>query len=213
MKRNYLVLSVLIFFSMSCDYNESPKLAQGSTLTQLLSDPLSKKFSLALNKTIEIKALYIGDEPINDSALKKEFASIEDLKIFISENYKNPDYVFNTMYELAAIGQEIREMYPDVSNFTQSDIQSLINNGAEPEKKSLGGNSSSNFRTQGECEEELESSLQTCQNAALVEAAGCGLLSPTIFLALTCGGIVYFGELVCIDSAGRSFKICKKYEN
>ena len=100
---------------MSCDYNESPEPVQGSTLTQLLSDPLSKKFSLALNKTREIKALYIGDEPINDSALKKEFASIEDLKIFISENYKNPDYVFNTMYELAAVGQEIREMYPDGS--------------------------------------------------------------------------------------------------
>ena len=212
MKRTYLVFSVLIFFSMSCDFNEAPEQVQGSTLTQLLSDPLSKEFSLALNKTREINALFIGDQTIND-ALKKEFASIDDLKIFISENYKNPDYVFNTMYEVAAIGQEIREMYPDVSNFTQSDIESLINNGVEPEKKSLGGNSSSNFRTQGECEEELESSLQTCQNAALVEAAGCGLLSPTIFLALTCGGIVYFGELVCIDSAGRSFKICKKYEN
>ena len=213
MKRTYLIFSLLIFFSMSCDFNEAPEKVQGSTLTQLLSDPLSKEFSLALNKTREINALFIGDQTINDAALKKEFASIEDLKTFISENYKNPDYVFNTMYEVAAIGQEIREMYPDVSNFTQSDIESLINNGVESEKKSLGGNSSSNFRTQGECEEELESSLQTCQNAALVEAAGCGLLSPTIFLALTCGGIVYFGELVCIDSAGRSFKICKKYEN
>ena len=213
MKRTYLIFSLLIFFSMSCDFNEAPEQVQGSTLTQLLSDPLSKEFSLALNKTREINALFIGDQPINDAALKKEFGSIEDLKIFISENYKNPDYVFNTMYEVAAIGQKIREMYPDVSNFTQSDIESLINNGVEPEKKSLGSNSSSNFRTQGECEEELESSLQTCQYAALVEAAGCGLLSPTIFLALTCGGIVYFGELVCIDSADRSFKICKKYEN
>ena len=213
MKRTYLIFSFLIVFSMSCDFNEAPEQVQGSTLTQLLSDPLSEKFSLAVNKTREINALFIGDQPMNDAALKKEIVSMEDLKIFIAENFKNPDHVFNTMYEVAAIGQEIREMYPDVSNFTQSDIESLINNGVEPEKKSLGGNSSSNFRTQGECEEELESSLQTCQNAALVEAAGCGLLSPTIFLALTCGGIVYFGELVCIDSAGRSFKICKKYEN
>ncbi len=213
MKRNYLVLSVLIFFSMSCDYNESPEPVQGSTLTKVLSDPLSKKFSLALNKTIEIKALYIGDEPINDSALKKEFASIEDLKIFISENYKNPDYVFNTMYELAAVGQEIREMYPDVSNFTQSDIQSLINNGVEPEKKSLGGNFSSNFRTQGECEEGLNSAIETCGDTALVAAAGCAIFTPTLLGALACGGIIYLGELVCIDDASKSFKICKKYEN
>lgn len=213
MKRTYLVFSVLIFFSMSCDFNEAPEQVQGSTLTQLLSDPLSKEFSLALNKTREINALFIGDQAINDAALKKEFASIEDLKTFISENYKNPDYVFNTMYEVAAIGQEIREMYPDVSNFTQSDIESLINNGVEPEKKSLGGNSSSNFRTQGECEEVLDSGIETCRDVALAGAATCAIFSPTLVGALACGGIIYLGELICIDDASRSFKICKKYEN
>ena len=145
MKRTYLIFSFLIVFSMSCDFNEAPEQVQGSTLTQLLSDPLSKEFSLALNKTREINALFIGDQAINDAALKKEFASIEDLKTFIAENFKNPDHVFNTMHELAAVGQEIRQRYPDVSNFTQSDIESLINNGVESEKKSLGGNSSSNF--------------------------------------------------------------------
>jgi hypothetical protein len=210
MKRNYLVLTVLIFFSMSCDYNESPREAQGSTLTQLLSDPLSKKFSLALYKTREMNALFIGDQPINDSALKKEFASIDDLKIFISENYKNPDYVFNTMYELAAIGQEIRETYPDVSNFTQSDLKSLINDGVEQEKKSLGFNSASNFGTQGECEEVLNSGIQTCGDAALVGAASCAIFTPTLFGALACGGGFYLGELVCIEDASESFKICKK---
>jgi len=213
MKRTYLVFSVLIFFSMSCDFNEAPEQVQGSTLTQLLSDPLSKEFSLALNKTREINALFIGDQAINDAALKKEFASIEDLKIFISENYKNPDYVFNTMYEVAAIGQEIRKMYPGVSNFTQSDIESLINNGVEPQKKSLGGNSSSNFRTQGECEDVLNSAIETCGDAALVGAASCAIFAPTLLGALACGGGIYLGELICIDDASRSFKICKKYEN
>jgi len=114
---------------------------------------------------------------------------------------------------LAEIGQEIREKYPDVSNFSKTDLESLVNNGTELGKESKGYNSSLNFRIQGECEEELKSSLQNCQDAALVEAAGCGLLSPTILLALTRGGIVYLAELVCIDSAGRSFKICKKYES
>ena len=74
MKRTYLIFSFLIVFSMSCDFNEAPEQVQGSTLTQLLSDPLSKEFSLALNKTREINALFIGDQAINDAALKKEFA-------------------------------------------------------------------------------------------------------------------------------------------
>jgi hypothetical protein len=213
MKRTYLIFAVLIFFSTSCDFNESPKLVEEPTLTKVLRDPLSQKFSLALNKTKELNSLFIGDQSNIEFSRQQEFASIDDFKIFISENFKNPDYVFNTMYELAEIGQEIREKYPDVSNFSKSDLESLVNEGVESEKESKGPNSPLNFRIQGECEEELESSLQTCQNAALVEAAGCGLLSPTIFLALACGGIVYLGELVCIDSAGRSFKICKKYEN
>lgn len=213
MKRTYLVFAVLIFFSTSCDFNESPKLVEEPTLTKVLRDPLSQKFSLALNKTKEFNSLFIGDQSNIEFSRQQEFASIDDFKIFISENFKNPDYVFNSMYELAEIGQEIREKYPDVSNFSKSDLQSLVNSGIEPEKESKGPNSTLNFRIQGECEEELKSSLQNCQDAALVEAAGCGLLSPTIFLALTCGGIVYLAELVCIDSAGRSFKICKKYEN
>lgn len=213
MKRTYLIFSLLIFFSMSCDFNEAPEQVQGSTLTQLLSDPLSKEFSLALNKTREINALFIGDQTINDAALKKEFASIKDLKIYISENYLNPDYVFNTMYEVAAIGQEIREMYPDVSNFSQGDLESLVNSGVEQEKKSIGLNSSSNFRIQGECEEGLNSAIETCGDTALVAAAGCAIFTPTLLGALACGGIIYLGELVCIDDATRSFKICKKYEN
>ena len=213
MKRTYLVFSVLIFFSTSCDFNESPKLVEEPTLTKVLRDPLSQKFSLALNKTKEFNSLFIGDQSNIEFSRQQEFASINDFKIFISENFKNPDYVFNSMYELAEIGQEIRKKYPDVSNFSKSDLESLVSEGVESGKESKGLNSSLNFRIQGECEEGLNSSIETCGDAALVAAAGCAILTPTLLGALACGGIVYLGELICLDDASRSFKICKKYEN
>ncbi len=213
MKPTYLVFAVLIFFSTSCDFNESPKLVEEPTLTKVLRDPLSQKFSLALNKTKEFNSLFIGDQSNIEFSRQQEFASIDDFKIFISENFKNPDYVFNSMYELAEIGQEIREKYPDVSNFSKSDLQSLVNSVIEPEKESKGHNSTLNFRIQGECEEVLNTGLETCRDVALTGAATCAIFSPTLLGALACGAVIYVGELICIDDASRSFKICKKYEN
>jgi hypothetical protein len=175
---------VLIFFSTSCDFNESPKLVEEPTLTKVLRDPLSQKFSLTLNKTKEFNSLFIGDQSNIEFSRQQEFASIDDLKIFISDNFKNPDYVFNSMYELAKIAQEIREKYPDVSNFSKSDLQSLVNSGIEPEKESKGPNSTFNFRIQGECEEMLNSGLETCRDAALTGAATCAIFSPTLLGAL-----------------------------
>jgi hypothetical protein len=213
MKRTYLIFAVLIFFSTSCDFNESPKLVEEPTLTKVLRDPLSQKFNLALNKTKEFNSLFIGDQSNIEFSSHQEFASIDDFKIFISENFKNPDYVFNTMYELAEIGQEIREKYPDVSNFSKTDLESLVNDGVESEKESKGPNSTLNFRTQGECEDVLNSGLETCRDVALTGAATCAIFSPTLLGALACGAFIYVGELICIDDASRSFKICKKYEN
>jgi hypothetical protein len=59
----------------------------------------------------------------------------------------------------------------------------------------------------------LDSGIETCRDVALAGAATCAIFSPTLVGALACGGIIYLGELICIDDASRSFKICKKYEN
>ncbi len=210
MKRTYLIFSFLLVFSMSCDFNESPEQVQGSTLTQLLSDPLSEKFSLAVNKTREINALFIGDQPMNDAALNKEVVSMDDLKIFIAENFKNPDHVFNTMHELAAVGQEIRERYPDVANFTQSDVERLVIQGVQSGTMSLDLNSSSDAGVQGQCQEDLNSRKQTCGYTALVTAARCALFTSTLEGALTCDGFVYLVERTCFEDASKSFELCKK---
>lgn len=210
MKRTYLIFSFLLVFSMSCDFNESPEQVQGSTLTQLLSDPLSEKFSLAVNKTREINALFIGDQPMNDAALKKDVVSMEDFKIFIAENFKNPDHVFKTMHELAAVGQEIRERYPDVANFTQSDVERLVVQGIQSGTMSLDLTSSSDAGVQGQCQEELNSRKQTCGYTALVTAARCALFTSTLEGALTCDGFVYLAERTCFEDASKSFEICNK---
>ncbi|MFC3416067.1 hypothetical protein [Algoriphagus hitonicola] len=184
-----------------------------STLTKLLSDPLSKEFSKALIKAEELHSLYIGKVSDPEFLRHKGFDSIDELKKFIGTYYDNPEYVFNSLYELATLGQEIRNKYPSVSKFTSKEIEILVLEVIESREKSNYYNSSENLRIQGQCEDELDSSLQTCQDAALVGVAGCGLLTPTLLGALGCGAVVYLGELVCIDDANRSYDICKNYEN
>jgi hypothetical protein len=209
MKIKYLLFSLVFLISISCDFNESPKLIQESTLTKVLNDPLSKKISQALIKTQESSSLFIGNVSKFRSSKYKEFESIDDLKSFIYENYENPAYVYNSLFEIASIGQEIRNKYPEVSEFTTEDLEILVKDILEFRKNS---NFLPNFRVQGQCEDEKSSSLQTCRDAALVGAAGCGLLTPTLLGALACGGIVYLGELVCIDDTNRSYEICKQNE-
>ena len=211
MKIKYLLFSLVFLISISCDFNESPKLIQESTLTKVLNDPLSKKFSQALIKTQESSSLFIGNVSKFRSSKYKEFESIDDLKSFIYENYENPDYVYNSLFEIASIGQEIRNKYPEVSEFTIEDLGILVKD-IEFRKNSNKSNFLPNFRVQGQCEDEKSSSLQTCRDAALVGAAGCGLLTPTLLGALACGGIVYLGELFCIDDTNRSYEICKQNE-
>lgn len=209
LKIKYLLFSLVFLITISCDFNESPILIQETTLTKVLNDPLSKKFNQALIKTQKSSSLFIGNLSKFQSLKYKEFESIDDVKNFIYENYENPDFVFNSLFEIATIGQEIRNKYPEVSEFTTEELEILVEDILEFRKNS---NFSPNFRIQGQCEDEKTSSLQTCRDAALVGAAGCGLLTPTLLGALACGGVVYLGELVCIDDTNRSYEICKQYE-
>lgn len=184
-----------------------------STLSKVLKDPLSKNFNNALVTSQGLNSLFIGEVSDLESLRMKQFDSIDELKSFIGEYYKNPEYVYNSLLELATLGQEIRNKYPEVSRFTSEDLEALVSGIAGSSKTSNHFKYSTNLRTLGQCEDELNSSLQTCQDAALVAAAGCGLLTPTLLGALGCGAVVYLGELVCIDDADRSYEICKNYEN
>ncbi|MFC5193656.1 hypothetical protein ACFPIK_17930 [Algoriphagus aquatilis] len=212
MKIKHLLLSLAFLITISCNFIEERNVTNESTLSRVLKDPLSKGFKDALVKTQESKAFFIGNISEFKSSRVNQFESIEDLKSFIQANYSNPDFVFNSLFELATIGQEIRNKYPEVSNFSTQDLEVLVSEILESRNNLNGSGISPNLRMQGQCEDERASSLQTCQDAALVGAAGCGLLTPTLWGALACGGFVYLGELACIDDANRSYDICKKYE-
>jgi hypothetical protein len=213
MKIKQYLFSIVFLTAVSCDFIEERQLANESTLSRVLKDPLSKKFNDALVKTQESSAFFIGNVSEFRSSRVNQFESMEDLKSFIQSNYSNPDFVFNSLFELATIGQEIRNKYPEVSNFNTQDLNVLVSEILESRKNLIGSGISPNLRIQGQCEDERDSAIQTCNDAALVGAAGCGLLTPTLWGALACGGFVYLGELACIDDANRSYDICKKYEN
>lgn len=212
MKIKHLLFSLAFLITISCDFIEERQVTNESTLTRVLNDPLSKKFNEAIVRTQESSSFFIWNITDFESSRVNEFESIEDLKSFIQANYSNPDLVFNSLFDLATIGQEIRNKYPEVSKFKAEDLELLVVEALELRKNSNQPMISPSFRTQGQCEDERGSAIQTCQDAALVSAAACGLLTPTLGGALLCGGFVYLGELVCIDYAERSYDICKKYQ-
>ena len=135
------------------------------------------------------------------------------MKSFIQANYSNPDLVYKSLFEFVEIGWEIRNKYPEVSKFTADELGILVKEVSEMRNSFNQHNPYPRFRIQGQCEDEQASAIQTCGDAALIGAAACGLLTPTLGGAFLCGGFVYLTELACIDDANRSYEICKKYEN
>jgi hypothetical protein len=215
MKIKYLLLSLTFLITISCDFNDEPLVDNETTLSKLLKDPLSTSFNQALGRTHELSSLFIGNSSDFENIRHKEFESIDELKGFIQVNYKNPDYVFNSLFEIATIGQEIRNKYPDVSEFTTEDIQILINEIVESRKNSNRSIFLPNLRQmqmQGQCADQRNADLQTCQEGALIAAAGCAILSPTLLPALGCGAFVWLAELGCIRATNRDYEICYEYE-
>ena len=48
------------------------------------------------------------------------------------------------------------------------------------------------------CQAQYNSDIQSCREGAYTAAAFCGLLSPTLVLALACGAAVVAGDIVCL---------------
>jgi hypothetical protein len=63
----------------------------------------------------------------------------------------------------------------------------------------------------GQCEDQMASDKETCFQYAVVGGAFCGLLSPTIVLALACYASVMSADIVCHTQAEKNYEICKKY--
>lgn len=106
MKIKQYLFSIVFLTAVSCDFIEERQLANESTLSRVLKDPLSKKFNDALVKTQESSAFFIGNVSEFRSSRVNQFESMEDLKSFIQSNYSNPDFVFNSLFELATIGRK-----------------------------------------------------------------------------------------------------------
>ncbi|PZX58184.1 hypothetical protein [Algoriphagus chordae] len=172
----------------------------------ILDDPLTEKYFNSLNAVFQIRELKKNTSDNNNLRIT-DFNSLEEFKEFVYDNFENPEETYQTIYNSASLGQEIRGKFPDIDKLSPEDFEKIVNQISF----SIENVSYENAK-RGQCEDQLSSDLQTCRDGALVAAAGCGLLTPTLLGALGCGGIVYLAELVCIDDADRSYGICKIYE-
>jgi hypothetical protein len=207
----------LFFVSFSCLFlgcvAEDPQPKQAELLVdQLPEDPLFIEFMNSLQKS-QANASRISKEDFEKIQQRvisaSSFAEVEKDRYTLSgSNLK----IEHPLLEMVILGQKLREKYPQllVANREELDMLLAENISELVQKRSV---HSANLRIFGACEEEFDTGIETCRNAALVASAACGLLTPTLLGALACGGFVYLSELVCIDDATKSYKTCKKYEN
>lgn len=57
---------------------------------------------------------------------------------------------------------------------------------------------------------DYKTDLARCHDKAMVGAAACGLLTPTLWVALLCGGFVAIDNELCHEYAYEDFQKCKK---
>ncbi len=61
-----------------------------------------------------------------------------------------------------------------------------------------------------DCGADYKTDLARCHDKAMVGAAACGILTPTLWGALLCGGFVAIDNEYCHKYAYEDFQKCKK---
>jgi hypothetical protein len=104
-----------------------------------------------------------------------------------------------------------KSIYPQLNNFSEKEISdfltSYINNNYNNSNnkynaKTVAGGPHDHEPPKG-CEDPAgyEEDVERCHTDQYIEAAACGLLSPTVALAMTCGAAVIAKSTVCHDRA------------
>lgn len=148
-------------------------------------------------------------ESIDISDLQNELAEVQNesqLTDIINENFEDPNLAKTTFktHEIAlqkfhSNNKEFRNL--NISGKEQRLESALFNLGYVNDSKQM--------RFADNCDNQYQNDIQTCQETALVEAAFCGLLSPTILGALGCGAGVVALRVVCGRAAERTRDTCK----
>lgn len=176
-----------------------------------MNDPLFQEYVGNL-KVLSSFTLY---EYVDLEKMQSDFSSIhskDDFKIKVKQYFKKPDEFINRAYETHEITLKFwakNDKFHKLDNLQKEKIiKSSVLKLLKPDDNSI----NSTEGTMGQCEDQRDSTKQTCTDAALVAAAGCGLLTPTLIGALGCGVVVIAGDAVCQNGADDSYDICKSYE-
>jgi|GEM_PF-3171834 len=193
MKTIKLVAVVCLAYSASaCELDQTEIIPNDDSLEinkdyniiqSILDDSLTKEYFNSLNGVFETRELKKGNLDVRNLRAT-DFNSLEEFEGYIFDNFENPEEIYQKIHNSASLGQEIRKKYPEIDNLNQKEFNTLLNQMLMSFK-----NSKSDNARMGPCEANLDNSEDTCRDTALLEAAGCGLLSPTLLLALGCGGI------------------------
>lgn len=210
-----ILLAVSLFITtinFSCDQTNDVELdlkkIEKEYLNTLPSDPLFSNYVQSVYELGGLKLKKGVDRDDLQSSVDKIGSELQ-IKDLIEEFFTNPEEVMLNLRRFEAATNEFKKVHKDfyllndVSReyiMTES-IQSTI------DKLSI-FKANSGVRANGECEEVRDSQKQTCFEAALVGAAACGLLTPTLGGALLCGVFVIAGDEVCHRSADREYEIC-----
>ena len=136
--------------------------------------------------------------------------SINEFKTVAKPYITNPDEFIGTMNVIFAKKNEIRQEVPELENLTAEDQEKVVARATQRIAQGLPSFSQNlSGRVAGPCEDQRRSDEQTCQEGALVAAASCGALAPTLLGALACGLFVVAADIVCYRDAERSYEICR----
>jgi hypothetical protein len=140
-----------------------------------------------------------------------DIASEEEFYQNIIPLFDNPEYVIENLNSFALSSMEFKETNTDINLLPLERQEYVIEASTRILLTTIiHNNSNYGSRIKGTCEARLGSDRLTCFEGALVGAASCGLLAPTLFGALGCGVFVIGADYVCNRAAERDYAICKK---
>lgn len=174
----------------------------------LASDPLLQDY---LNSFLVLSSFELNSN-VDLSKMQSDFASIsseDDYKNKVKLYFKKPDEFIHKAYEAYKLSQRFWTNNQDLKRLNSVQKQQVIEHAVLKifkDKK----NHENHVNLADQCATQRAADEQTCFEASMVGAAGCGLLSPTLLGALGCGVFVIAADATCYRAAERDYNICKQ---
>ena len=221
MKKSISLLFTIstLCLTFSCELNQDASIeTQDVELTKLnVIDKISNDDAFS-----ELIQLF---KDVNNSSIKSnidlsidndEFQKLqneEDVIQFIYQNYENPDEFLNKVSLISKQANKIKSRYILLTQFNEKEQEYIFTNALSNHLANISLSTSMiNNNPLGECEAQYGVKKENCDDVALAEAVVCGLLSPTIGVALLCAVSTSWLNNICVQGAQGEYDVCKAYK-